>query len=313
MHIFDHITLKPDISFFDEEERSGYLVTVQRKKIWAVEIDLLAEFDRVCKKYDIHYCVFAGTLLGAVRHQGFIPWDDDLDVCLPRDEFERFLKVSKNEFKPPYFLQSALSDKKYFCAYARLRNSETTGLLSWTPSPEYNSGIFMDIYCMDGYLGRCFKSKMQFFQKKAIRMCLNAYYADLSQCSFKKKILYLLLKNTICSWASYEKLYKAFVNTVSRYNQQTKRYADSSASTMREMDLYSISTDDFTNTATAKFEYCSVPIPKNYKQILRNMFGNYMEFPPLDKVDEWHGNMITFDPDIFPSVDPRGIRDCQHL
>ena len=76
------IKIKLPLGFLDEEERSGFRVCLNQKKIWAIELDLLSEFMRVCAKHKIKYQVFAGTLLGAVRHGGYIPWDDDLDVCL---------------------------------------------------------------------------------------------------------------------------------------------------------------------------------------------------------------------------------------
>ena len=154
----------PD-QFYSEEIRCGYTVTSKQKKVWAVELDLLNEFDRVCRNNNIQYFASMGTLLGAVRHKGFIPWDDDLDVCIFRDDFMRLCALSK-EFKSPYFLQTALSDRKYFCGYARLRNSTTTGVISNNASPEYNNGIFIDIYVLDGFSTDDRKLKKQLFDLK---------------------------------------------------------------------------------------------------------------------------------------------------
>ena len=80
--------------FLKEEYRNGYLITEKMKKVWAVELDLLSELDRVCKKYNIKYYAAFGTLLGAIRDKGFIPWDDDIDVWLLRDEYERLKQVA---------------------------------------------------------------------------------------------------------------------------------------------------------------------------------------------------------------------------
>ena len=95
------INLQLDDSFYKEEIRDGYTVTTKQKKIWAVEMDLLDQLLKVCKKHDIKVIIYAGTLLGAIRHKGFIPWDDDIDVALTRPEYEKLLKVAPEEFKAP--------------------------------------------------------------------------------------------------------------------------------------------------------------------------------------------------------------------
>ena len=89
--------------WFDEEGRCGFNVDRQRKEIWAVELDLLAEIQRVCKKYNIQYFADGGTILGTIRHKGFIPWDDDIDIAMFRDQYVKFCSIAKDEFKSPYF------------------------------------------------------------------------------------------------------------------------------------------------------------------------------------------------------------------
>ena len=81
--------------FLKEEVICDFLVDEKRKKIWAIELDLLREFDRVCKKYNLKYYMWFGSLIGAIRHHGFIPWDDDLDVAMLREDYERFMEVAK--------------------------------------------------------------------------------------------------------------------------------------------------------------------------------------------------------------------------
>ena len=89
-----------------DEIRSGFLVTSHRKKLWNVQIGLVNEFARVCKKYNLKWFVIGGTLLGAVRHKGFIPWDDDFDVAMLRPDYNKFVQIAAKEFKPPYFLDN---------------------------------------------------------------------------------------------------------------------------------------------------------------------------------------------------------------
>ena len=80
-------------NIYRDEMRDGFLVTADRKKIWQVEMELLAELDGICRRHGLRYFVDYGTLLGAVRHRGFIPWDDDIDVVMMRPDYERLKLV----------------------------------------------------------------------------------------------------------------------------------------------------------------------------------------------------------------------------
>lgn len=136
--------------FLDEEVRCGYTVSAEMKKLWAVELDLLAEFDRVCKKHGLTYFVEGGTLLGTIRHQGFIPWDDDVDLVMFREEYEKLLKIVDQEFQHPYFFQTPFTDPGLIMGGSRLRNSETTLVSDFENKRPYkNKGIFIDIFILD--------------------------------------------------------------------------------------------------------------------------------------------------------------------
>ena len=121
------------------------------KKVWAVELDLLSEYQRVCEKYGLKYWACDGTLLGAVRHKGFIPWDDDVDIHMPRDDYEVLCKVAANEFDYPYFFQTSETDIGFGRTFARIRNSGTTGIQKRELKADikYNQGIFIDILPLD--------------------------------------------------------------------------------------------------------------------------------------------------------------------
>ena len=126
--------------FFREETRCDFLITEERKNILAISLDLFFEFEKVCKKHNLKYYLFYGSLLGAVRHHGFIPWDDDFDVAMPRKDYEELLRLY-DEFSFPYFLQSPLSDGKCFFSYATLRNSNTSKVSKKLCYNGHNEGI----------------------------------------------------------------------------------------------------------------------------------------------------------------------------
>ena len=111
----------PD-GFLNEEVRCGYTVTKQMKEVWAVELDMLEKLLSVCKKHDIKIFASGGTMLGAVRHQGFIPWDDDIDMMMFRDDYEKLCKVAQEEFEYPYFFQTEYTDVGSLRGHAQLRN-----------------------------------------------------------------------------------------------------------------------------------------------------------------------------------------------
>lgn len=140
--------------FFQEEE-NVFKISRETKWIWAVLIDLLAEFDRVCRRYGIKYSIDGGTMLGKVRHNGIIPWDDDIDVIITRPEYEKLLEVADREFVHPYFFQTMQSDPEAVRGHPQLRNSSTTAILKRESVngravyKTFNQGIFLDVFVLD--------------------------------------------------------------------------------------------------------------------------------------------------------------------
>ena len=120
------------------------------KQLKEVEIELFDELDRVCKLLDIPYFMVGGTLLGAVRHQGFIPWDDDIDVVMFREDLERLEKEGSTLFDKKYFLQTEDTDKYYPLMTAKLRKNGTVFLEGcMDENVKSHTGIFIDIFPMD--------------------------------------------------------------------------------------------------------------------------------------------------------------------
>ena len=137
--------------FLDEEIRAGYTVSSLMKKVWAVEIDLLFEFIRICNKYGLKWYMGGGSMLGTVRHKGYIPWDDDIDLNLFRKDYDKFCEVAKNEIMAPYYFTDGTKDKGVFRAYAQIYNTNTTCIManSVNVKRSFNQGISIDIFPID--------------------------------------------------------------------------------------------------------------------------------------------------------------------
>ena len=142
--------MKLDNDFYKPEIIDGTYVSEELKKIWAVNLDLLENFNKYCDKYKLRFFIGFGTLLGALRHQGFVPWDDDVDIIMPRDDFEQLKKLGTN-FSYPYFLQSDISEKEFwYGGMMKFRRSDTTFLeYKLYKNRHINQGIALEIMPLD--------------------------------------------------------------------------------------------------------------------------------------------------------------------
>lgn len=304
--IKDKLPIKLDLpdEFFAEEVRCDHTISTKIKKIWAIELDLLNEFQRVCKKHNITYFANGGTLLGAVRHKGFIPWDDDIDVMMLREDYERFCEITPDEFKHPYFLQTQETDFGFKRAFARLRNSETTGITGWEKCVKLptNKGIFIDIFPInnlppDEAQYKPFITKMKKLKFKG----LLTFYAQ-----FPLHKYFLLRKKSIFRMIWY-KLYAWYHVTFKgcNYNtwyQQYKDYAyqytgNGNCTKVIEEPFYSMrfawDRKDFDATLEMPFEMLTISVPIGWENVLKTTFGDWHKFV---KGSQLHSG-LTFDPD----------------
>lgn len=289
-------SIKLPNSFFAAEEIDGYFVTEKNKKIWAIQLDLLSKLLEVCNRNGIEISVFAGTMLGAVRHKGFIPWDDDIDICLTRENYKKLVAVAYDEFTGDYFFQNALSDRKFFIGYSRLRNSNTTGIIKWNNSPDYNNGIYIDIFPLDGYRDDIISLNFQFVLRAIIKKLCSAYCSIPCEENGLKRVGSIFLHSTIFKLISYESLVSCYDSVLQMYKNSKKvSLLTHSKNFVRK---YWCMKDDLKNLINMRFELLMVPIPRNYNEILCHMYGNYMEFPPVEKRGTWHDDSLILDPDI---------------
>lgn len=279
--------------FLEEEVRCGYTVTAKMKRVWAVQMDLLSEFDKVCKKHNLRYFADSGTLLGAVRHQGYIPWDDDIDLVMLREDYKKLLEVADGEFSHPYFFQTMYNDRKLFRAHAQLRNSETTGYMPNEENRPYNKGIFIDIFPLDqipdeGPEFKRFVKEINFLWRT---IEYGGYVKDAPH--KLKGLLFRGATGLLYRFTDYKKLFARYEKLCGRYNGSScGRISYIAYSRGKEKHMFR--REWFDETVTLPFEFMTIPAPAGYDERLRKEYNDYMT---IRNVPSTHGEMI-FDPDV---------------
>lgn len=277
-------------SFFKEEIRCDFTVDLNRKKIWAIELDLLLKFDSVCKKYDLTYYLFWGSLLGAIRHNGFVPWDDDTDIVMPRKDYEKLLTLG-NEFTGQYFLQTPYTDKGYFYAHAKLRNSNTT---AWDRPFAYqgtNFGVFLDILPMDNVKSDDYEQTFERINKLILD---NSTYMKLSNPEPAEKDLERIRNyDGRDPFERYEEIQSLSKKYIDENTELISILACTTYGVRR--DCFSVS--DFAKPVYVDFEGLRFPVPSQYERILSVSYGDWEQMPPIERRGGWHGNLI-FDCDL---------------
>lgn len=281
-------------SFLHEEIRCEYLVSANMKKAWAIQLDLLRKLIEVCQKNNLRIWVSGGTLLGAVRHKGFIPWDDDIDVFLPRSDYDKLLNLPQGEFSYPYFLQSELNEKNLFTPYARIRNSNTYVNENNMRHPEkidWNEGIFVDIFPLDGVTDN--KFKLKFFDKiiRLERKLIHAYVLNASP-RWQARLLHIFLHCPFVPFTSIKAIrHIHYLSRNTDYDKASKIGLLICSPYSLEKNIYE--KEDWKETEWLPFENIMVPVPIGWDNILKKVFGDYMQYPPKEKRGNWHA--LVFD------------------
>ncbi len=278
--------------FFKEENRCDYLVTKEIKELWAIQIDLLEELKRVCKKYDLEYFADSGTLIGAVRHQGYIPWDDDIDIVMKRSDYNKLIEIAPREFENPYFLQSAHSEI-FPRGYARLRNSNTTVLTRYDFGKNINHGIFIDIFPLDNIpdnesVKRKWIQKIIIISKVLSAGCPGDFVTDVRWHTKIKGNIKRVISRIIVKVIGYENLIKMYEELCSKYNEiNTKKISYVAYSKGKAKHIWD--RDGFKFGHVVNFEFTDINIPDGYDDRLKVEYSDYMK---IVRASNTHGSII---------------------
>lgn len=251
-----------------------YILTENElKKVQSIELELLIEFDRICRKHNILYSIDGGTLLGAVRHKAFIPWDDDADVILNREEYTKFINIIDQELDTDkFYYQDLYRTKGYRWGYGKLRRKNTVFIRLNQEHMPYDQGIFLDVFVCDNvprnYLFRCICNFHSYLYRKV-------FYSKVGEKNSKgfEKIIYQLL----------DRIPEEYVKE--RYSKYVKYRNKRKSDWVKCLTFpacnrtYGYKRKWYEDTIEMSFEGISFKASRDYDEYLSFLFGDYMKLP----------------------------------
>ena len=274
--------------FLKEETRMGYTISRQMKEVWAVQLDLAQKLVEVCQRNGLKCWMDSGTLLGAVRHKGYIPWDDDIDFVMLRKDYDKLVALGDREFTGKYLLQTTYSDKEYITGHAQLRNRETTAMDKNEVDKKYCRGLFIDIFVLDGFIEN---PVLRFFHRTAAQLIKKSIRRLFE--TENHKVAHALSK-AFYSIVDYKKAFNAFENLFRMIDEDTHQRVSVISykySTHRRIRLRSA----YNEVVMMDFEHIKLPAPNDTHEALICYFGN--DYMTPRQMPTMHGNKY-FDANI---------------
>lgn len=248
------------------------------RQIQMIQLEMLVEVDRICRKCGIKYNIIAGTLLGAVRHGGYIPWDDDADVALLRPEYEKFRQAVKTELDTSrFYFQDHRRTRGYRWGYGKLRRKDTLFLREHQEHMPYEQGIFIDIFPLDGVPNNYFLRSMKNFECFCVRKILWSKVGQVAEKSMLKRQCYKLLARI-----PEEHIWDYYNRMVSSADRKRTRMVRILTFPTPNSE-YGYYRSWYENSVDTMFEGKIFQGIKDYDSYLSFKFGDYKKLPPMDK------------------------------
>lgn len=255
-----------------------------------IQLSMLDYIDGVCRHNNLQYFLFAGTILGAVRHKGYIPWDQDLDIALPRNDYEKLIEIIHKENNDSFLIGSHKTLKKHSAPHAILYAKNKKVLIKHPVSNHeiYHGGlnlVFIDIFPLDSGPNDL---KLQKKHEKNIKFYKTLLYHKKGQI-YKKGFFYLFAKrivSLILFPLSYRYILTKLEKEMMRFNNQVNCDFVIDGATSYTYFRTLLPKEVYSSSVKLEFEGKSYPVPVGYVQYLTKYYGNYMKTPPQKVIDE---------------------------
>jgi len=262
--------------------KSGRLLmhnTIDMEGIKKIGLGLLKEIDAFCTVHNIKYFLCYGTLLGAVRHKGFIPWDDDIDIMMPREDYDRFTALAKDGLGENIKLLYPEFTPGFLRPFARVYDDRT--IVKWRDKKmDDGTGIWVDIFTLDGLPKSTLAQKIHFTIQSVYRNMILANFTEHKARSLPReivrKILKLVINGRICRL-----LVGMTMKRSKKYPYDNSEYVAVSVAAYGMRNR--LSRRDVASAVRMPFEGYEFSVPVGYHQVLTNIFGDYMKLPPAEK------------------------------
>lgn len=259
------------------KDKTCHIITDDNIK--EIELSILKYIDLQCKKYNLRYYLGYGTLLGAVRHQGFIPWDDDIDIWMPREDYDKFISLENSLENSKFKILSPLNNSDYYYGFAKLvsRNTEPQEI-GFLPIKDY--GVYVDIFPLDNIATE--HPFLHFIAKyiimARIASCNIKPWLNLTH---KKKAILFRFIGIIGTLLGFRRTAKLTDKIAKIDKGKTNKRVGVFVESIGEHNIFA--TEYFASTIQLKFEGIYFNAPKEYRKCLTQLYGDYMQLPPENR------------------------------
>lgn len=247
------------------------------------EFEILKKVHKICEELNIHYYLFYGTLLGAVRHKGFIPWDDDVDIVMPRKDYNvlmEYIKTNSDNLKPLKLMHYS-TNKDYIYPIARISDERYT--LRFKNTKEYGLGLFIDVYPLDGCGNTTDEARKIWNKNKIKKFWVGVYginrYEKSTKNAFKSLLKYISMQ--VVKLFNVPKMIAQLDTDASKLSFDDYEYVGCTAWEVSGLGYFRKELLD--GTISVEFEDGMFYAPKRYDEVLKETYGDYMQLPPENK------------------------------